>query len=331
MTIITGTIVTATTITAAERTGPGQMVSGMFPLPPKSAFFPGFLPYVLGACLGTALLLFLCGKGFAQGAITWMEVNMPPFMIQTGPDQHQGYGDTIAAILREHLPQYRHEIMVTNVTRHFDRFKKGENICIVGLFRTPEREQFMHFSIPSMMVLPPVLIVLKDRLHEFGDQGAVSLETVLSSPDTILVHSRDRSYGQSIDNLFKKYPRRHHSILFSGQELTANYFQMLAMRRVDALVALPEEAMYQAEKLGMGDRIATVALVENQQDSSSWLCSVGCTKNAWGKEVIDQINRVLLRERSSQRYRAAYERWLDANAMTRYRRIYDRVFLAIQP
>jgi hypothetical protein len=55
---------------------------------------------------------------------------------------------------------------------------------------------------------------------------------------------------------------------------------------------------------------------------------VGCSKNAWGRAVIDKINTILLEQRPTMHYRAAYERWLDANSLERYRAVYQEVFLA---
>jgi hypothetical protein len=54
-----------------------------------------------------------------------------------------------------------------------------------------------------------------------------------------------------------------------------------------------------------------------------------CTKNEWGKKAIDNINRILLEQRGTERYRAAYERWLDSSSIEGYRKLYKEVFLTI--
>lgn len=254
---------------------------------------------------------------------------MPPYFIQEGPDQGQGYGDVVTAIIHEHLPEYEHHRTVTNVTRHFPSFKRGDKVCSIGLYRNLEREEFMHFSIPSFLTLPPVLITSKEKLASFGGGEIVRLEELLKDTERIIGLSKDRSYGADIDAVLDAYRERDNLVVFTGQELTENFFKMLMLDRIDALIGLPDETMYLAEKLGIRDRIATLSIAENQGNPENWLCSVGCSKTPWGKEIIAKINAILLEQRPGQRYRAAYERWLDTGSVEKYRRVYDEVFLRI--
>jgi hypothetical protein len=71
----------------------------------------------------------------------------------------------------------------------------------------------------------------------------------------------------------------------------------------------------------------TLTIEENGHGYDAWLSSVGCSKNAWGRTVIDRINAILLEQRPTERYRAAYERWLDPNAIEKYRLVYKEIFL----
>lgn len=117
--------------------------------------------------------------------------------------------------------------------------------------------------------------------------------------------------------------------MFEGAELSLNLFKMLIAGRIDALPGLPEEAMYLAETLGFKDQIMTLNITENQNDHSASLTYVACSKTPWGQKTIDAINTVLLKERPTQEYRAAYERWLDPSSIDNYRVLYDDVFLPI--
>ncbi len=267
----------------------------------------------------------------AKEAITWMEVSMPPLFIQDGPAKGQGYGDIISAIIQEQLPDYYHYKMVTNVIRHFDRFKKGENVCAVGLYPTPERKAFMYFSTPRFLALPAGLIIKKEKLATFDHSKSISLDRILSNKNFIIGLSQDRSYGNNVDALLKKYRNRENLVLFSGQELSGNYFKMLLLDRVDGLIGLPTEAMYHAEKLGIRDRIVTLTIEENQNDYEGWFYAIGCPKNEWGLGIINKINKILRTQQFTERYHAAYERWLDANSVEQYRKIYQKAFLHTTP
>jgi hypothetical protein len=75
----------------------------------------------------------------------------------------------------------------------------------------------------------------------------------------------------------------------------------------------------------------TLTIEENQQGYEGWLSSVGCSKNEWGRRIIAEIDRILVTERATERYRRAYERWLDPNSIRVYRRVYRQVFLPSGP
>ena len=273
------------------------------------------------------ILLVLPARAAERETVTWMEAVFPPFFIQHGVSAGQGYGDVVSAILREQLTGYEHQTITTNITRHFYKFKQGENVCSVGLYRTPEREAFMHFSIPSFLTLPAVLIVRKDRYAAFGGRPSVRLDTVLSRQDLTIGLARDRSYGPATDAILRKHGGSLHLVTTNGQELSGNLFRMLMLDRLDGLIGLPEENLYQAEQLGIRDQLMTLIIEENQQGYAGWLSSVGCSKNEWGRRIIEKINAILRTERASERYRAAYERWLDPNSIRVYRRVYREVFL----
>jgi uncharacterized protein (TIGR02285 family) len=286
-----------------------------------------FRPFLLSTAALTLLILNVPVLAKAKEAVTWMEAAMPPFFIQNGGQQDQGYGDIITDIIQQGLVDYEHDTITTNITRHFYKFKQGEKVCSVGLYRTPEREEFMYFSMPSFLTLPPVLIIKKDELSRFGNRTSVQLAEILGDKKLMVGMSKDRSYGTTTDDILRKHKGSGNILESTGQELSLNLFKMLLKGRLDGIVGLPEEALYQAEQLGIRDQLMTLAIEENQNGYEGWMSSVGCSKNAWGKAIIDKINEILRKQRPTERYRTAYERWLDTNSIEHYRRVYKDVFL----
>lgn len=279
------------------------------------------------------VLLLLCIPSPlpAKDTVTWMEAVFPPFYIQSGANQEQGYGDIVTDILQEHLSDYEHEEVITNITRHFYKFKQGEKVCSAGLYKTAERDAFMYFSIPSFITLPPVLIIKKENIANFGHQTTVPLADVLANKGLMIGLAKDRSYGKTLDAILEQHKGQGNLVEFTGQELSFNLFQMLLRNRLDGIIVLPEEALYQAEQMGIRGQVLTLTLAENLQNYDGWMSSVGCSKNAWGKEMIEKINAILLEQRPTERYRAAYERWLDAGSIEQYRKAYSEVFLKTRP
>jgi uncharacterized protein (TIGR02285 family) len=241
----------------------------------------------------------------AKDSVTWMEAIAPPFFIHEGELKGQGYEDVITDILIENLPEYSHDEMTSNISRHYYNFKQGQKVCNVGLYKTAEREEFLYFSTPSFFTLPTVLVIKKDKFTNFGNSKTVRLDALLKEGKMTIGRATNRSYGKYVDTILDKYKEQGKIVAFEGEELSRNFFQMLMLGRLDALISLPEEAIYQTEKLKFKDEIMTLTIEENQVGYESWLSYVACSKTEWGKKIIDEINQVLLEQRPTKRYREA--------------------------
>ncbi len=263
----------------------------------------------------------------AKDSVTWMEAIAPPFFIHEGELKGQGYEDVITDILKENLPEYSHDEMTSNISRHYYNFKQGQKVCNVGLYKTSEREKFLYFSTASFFTLPTVLVIKKEKFADFGSSKSIRLDGLLQDGKVTIGRAKNRSYGKYVDTILDKYKDQGKIFAFEGEELSRNFFQMLRLDRLDALISLPEEAIYQTEKLGFKDEIMTLTIEENQVGYESWLSYVACSKTEWGKKIIDEINQVLLEQRPTKRYREAYERWLDESSLENYRKLYDQVFI----
>ncbi len=266
---------------------------------------------------------------WTKDSISWMEAVAPPFFIHEGEFKGQGYEDLITDILIENLPEYEHSHLKANISRHYQQWKQGEKACGLALYKTPERMEFAYFSIPSVITLPTVLIINKEKFNTFGSTKNVSLTKILQSNTLVVGRSNNRSFGVEFDNILNKYGNKHNIFVYEGPELSLNLFKMLLAGRIDALAGLPEEAMYLAETMGIKDQIMTLNVIENQVNHDASITYVACSKNEWGKKTIKNINAVLLKQRPTERYRAAYERWLDPSSIEGYRKLYQDVFLKI--
>lgn len=276
------------------------------------------------------LFLLLCDipVALAKDRITWMEVDFPPFLIHDGELKGLGYGDVGSAILMENLPQYEHEKVLANLSRQYKEYKEGSRVCTVGLFKNEERKKFMYYSIPIFFSLPNHLIVLKEKQKELGGMSSVKLEDVLKNNQLIIGHSSNRSYSSEIDDVLAQYGNASNTFQYESRgDFTTSFFRMLVKGRVDAIIAAPEEVLYQAEMLGLRDKLASIAIEENS--IQAWLSYVTCVKNDWGRQVIDRVNKVLLEQRPTERFRAAYERWIDEGRIDQYRKLYKEKFLSV--
>jgi len=258
-----------------------------------------------------------------------MESATPPFFIHEGVFKGQGYVETINNILIENLPEYDHTRTQANLSRHYQQSKQGEKACAPSMYKTSEREGFVYFSVPSTFSLPIVLIINKKNFLAFGGSKTVSLTNILQSNEFVIGRINNRSFGAEFDNTIENYGNDKNVFVYEGADLLGGLFKMLMAGRIDALPGAPEEAIYLAEIMGIRDQIMILNIEKNQGDHEAYFGYVACTKNEWGKTAIDNINQVLLERRGTERYRAAYERWLDPSSIEGYRKLYKEVFLTI--
>jgi len=276
------------------------------------------------------LASFLCLPAVAGAGdtIIWLEAVAPPFFIHDGPLRGQGYEDILTDILTSSLPQFEHRRIQANISRHYQQFKQGEKACSLAMYKTPEREDFAYFSKPSVFTLPVVLIIKKERFGDFGGKKTIKLTSILQEEKYIIGRSSNRSYGKEFDDLLNEHGNAENIFAYEGPELSRNLFEMLMADRIDALPALPEEAMYLAETFHLRDKIMTLQVAENIGNHEAMITYVACSKTPWGKQAISAINNALEKVRPTAQYRAAYERWLDESSIADYRKLYREVFLA---
>jgi len=288
-----------------------------------------YKPYYSALIFILSVTCLLPSVAWTKDSISWMESATPPFFIHEGGFKGQGYVEAINNILIENLPEYDHTKTLANLSRHYQQWKQGEKSCAPSMYKTKEREEFVYFSVPSTFSLPIVLIINKNNFMAFGGSKTVSLTSILQSNKFVIGRINNRSFGAEFDNTLDSYGNEKNTFVYEGADLLGGLFKMLMAGRIDALPGSPEEAIYLAETMGIRDQIMTLNIEENQGDPEAYLGYMTCSKNEWGKTAIDNINRVLLEQRGTERYRAAYERWLDPSSFEGYRKLYKEVFLPI--
>ncbi|QJP99378.1 TIGR02285 family protein [Herbaspirillum rubrisubalbicans] len=267
----------------------------------------------------TALMLAcLAPLALATEQIVWGKYNVPPYMIRSGEFAHQGIFDLTLDIIKKKLPQYQHVELEAPFPRINSEIVKGSHWCYNGMLKTPERENFGYLSLPISIFLPLRIIVRRDRLAQF--KSPLSLQALLQNRQLTTSVMRDRSYSPTVDMLLADYrPQENYS-----EQVEA--IGMLLAGRIDYMIELPLLAFEQARAMGQPDALVALPM---QEANEVVFNRVMCPKNEWGRQVVEQVNKVLLEERAKPFYRAIVEKWHDPESVAQIRNIYDKVFLKI--
>jgi uncharacterized protein (TIGR02285 family) len=256
----------------------------------------------------------------AQKQITWMMLDWPPLTIlrgETAPGSPAQLGAGVAdrklAELIARLPQYRHGFQLSSRPRVWEAMRDGQNVCDVLALKTPDREALAYFT--PFMLVPPLSLVVRADLKQRITQGAgtVSLTALMKKSEFAGAIEVSRSYGPELGPLLTDAVGTLNRV--SGPR-NGFMVQLLAVGRYDYTLEYPMVVEYMRQQQMLSQALEVVPLKEAQ----SWAVSyVACTRNAWGKAVIQDIDAAIREAAAGRPYREALLPWLPAAYWARNR------------
>jgi len=268
------------------------------------------------------LLMFFClpcaSLAGSREEVTWMHAEFPPLRITSGPYAGQGVSDMIHDLMRRELPGFKHSIVTANLSRTLNWMESGRNVLAVGIIPNPQRDRVMQYSVPCVLVPPVCLVVRAGEEESLGLGGHVSLREFIARKR--LGVAAGRSYGPELDSVLLSSSDLSRIVVNQGSNLFGTLLEMLLLGRVDGVLAYPFEATYATRTRGDEGSIATLPLRESMVPVRG---RIAAPRTAWGSDMIERVNRVLLRHRDTPQYRAALERWLSSGYLDDYRVMFD--------
>jgi uncharacterized protein (TIGR02285 family) len=251
--------------------------------------------------------------------ITWMTIDWPPYEYKENAE-YKGYGIDLIKILQKELPMYQHEFQQANTARIMHNLKQGKHVCSLGFFKSPKRDQFVHYSIPDAVWFPVQLFMRRDTFKALGSPSELSLHELIEGKRGILGISNDISYAKEIDNILNQFQGSKQIKVNYAGNITKNLFAMLLINRIDFVIDFPPEGKYAAELLNAREQVISVPIKEHMTLSASHTL---CPQNPCGKAVIANINKALLKQRLQPNWREGYENVIDAQLIPLYRKKYN--------
>ncbi|WP_417464574.1 TIGR02285 family protein [Kordiimonas sp.] len=241
--------------------------------------------------------------------IRWYYQNFPPIHIITGQDAGQGFADKALSYLHAQLPGYDHMKVLTSASRIHNEVRTRENACHLGLFKTPEREEYAIFSEPLIEVLPNRIIALNSQRAEFTpfltEAGEVDLPRLLDEGHFLYGVDSGRYYSSNINKLLAGKTRADGKVELVDPRLGA----LISRGRVSYSFAFAFEAAYRFRQLGEGDSYFTLPIAGEPEFLQNY---VGCNKSAFGEGVVESVNKIAADVRLA--HRRFYREWLDEGA-----------------
>lgn len=252
----------------------------------------------------------------AKDTIIWTYFSYPPlYIIEKG--KVSGIGIEIQNLLWKNMPEYTHERVEASVQRMFEDMKHGKKYCVIGALKNPEREAFLHYSLPCRIELPEGLMLRRSDLQKYGAGSEVSLEELLKTGHFTLGYLKGSRDSGILDTIIREYQEKKKVVTISGTDSFQQLLKMIDAGRIDGIIG----NSFTVKEAGFEDRIAVVPIKENRNNPI--IGYAVCPKNDWGKQVIDKINAILKKEIPTEKYLQIYTPWIDKQSMPRFRELYE--------
>ncbi len=254
----------------------------------------------------------------ARDTLIWVLRDLPPMTIFEGPQKGLGVIDQALPVLMASLPEYDHQFVHVNRARAMQMLRELPFVCDPALLFTPQRAQWLAFSITTFRIFSNGLAVRRqDRpdLLPFIHDGQIDLGALLVSPLHNVGVVAERSYGEPIDSLLKQAPLGA-LMAHYGNSAIGNLLQMQRHGRLKALIGYQTEIRFQAQQQGIDPDELEFYPIQGMPRYQS--VNVGCSNTAQGRQAVERINRALL-ELRPHTLLELYAQWLEPSRREQYR------------
>ena len=204
--------------------------------------------------------------------------------------------------------------------------KKEEKVCTIGIIKTPQREEFLHYSIPALIRPGLSIVINKDRMSVFGNPKKISLAKLIRNEDLKVGIVPKRSYTEAVDSILQRHKGQKNILVREGFDLASGLLKMLSRGHIDYIIEYPSQVLYISRQIDRSDQFYTIAL---EEAPSYTVSHVVCPKNRWGKRVIERMDTILKQGRPTPQYRSCIERWVEERRRKEFREVYNR-FLELE-
>ena len=263
--------------------------------------------------------------------LTWGITAFPLLLLKKDEQPKSSLNfDPLEEIIQR-LPNYSHHLQQMNISRALLELEKRDDVCIVGLQRSAERDKLGYFTA-LYISLPPQLVVRSSDEAKFKDgQKKVALEQLLQRTDLRGAVLAGRYYGAELTPIIQAAVSqgRLQSIQTSGSG--SNVLDMLKHRRIDYTLEYSEAIQLIQTIPEMHPIIQTLSLLPLEETTTPIISGIYCSRTENGKELIMQIDSIAREPDVREHYRAASQALTPPTARQNYSQWFDEFYNRREP
>lgn len=261
----------------------------------------------------------------AKEKIVWPYVCFKPVYICEDNQLVAGSGFHILNLMWKKIPEYEHALVQMPIKRILESAKQGEQQLFYGLYKTPEREKYLEFSLPCRISIPTYLVVRKKDLQTFSGSQKVSLKQILEDQQFTFLYLKSVSFGKGIDEILEMHKDKPNVLTeYDTTHLIGKSLKLLLNNRVDAMLSV-DGTRYDANEMGVADEIAYISLAEqNRYD----IGHIAAPKNAWGRAMIAKVDEILREVVPTDAFFQYFSPLVDKDMQPELKRQFNKLIIA---
>jgi uncharacterized protein (TIGR02285 family) len=216
----------------------------------------------------------------------WYETDIFPYIISTGPKKGQGVADLAVDLIDKNLTGHSQNKIIMPSSRIQEELRGGAEALWPTAIRTPERDQFLYFSSPYVVINP-----LKFVSWMKSDIPAeIDSQFLYRNQNFRLAVVQGRSYGVLINQMLKDIPEQNLTFLESLKDDFTRVYNLLALERLTGFFAYEDEVNALCEEL---DISVDNFKFSNVKGLNYIVASIAAPRTRWGSEIIERINGII--------------------------------------
>jgi len=263
---------------------------------------------------------------YGKEKLFWRITDLKPTYILDGKQKGFGSADHILNYLKQRLPNYKHDVGILALEDFLIASQRDINMCYANFKKNTQREKTFYFSIPSAFQLEYKVAMRPSPLLTATKPSTVSLKALLEDETLILGLHNQRSYTKTLDSLISPYLNSKQVYIHHGKHPINQLLKMLMNKRIDYTLVKPSQLAWYLQTTPLNEQINITGLAMLEAEKTT-MVHVACTKNEWGKKVINKINNILLRARKTSNYKQGLVRWVPASDRKAFQYFYHNVFI----
>ncbi|WP_404402763.1 hypothetical protein LG288_05315 [Idiomarina seosinensis] len=244
--------------------------------------------------------------------ITWGVNPSPPFHINTGSYQNQGFCDVLVSRLRDKLPNIKQNIRYLPAKRITYLMKKKDNLCFPCMIKKSAYNPGFLFTDTTHLYPAHGILTHREAaeriVRRYGNP--VTFAKLAQDPEFRFAQSIDRRYGKLQALINRHLVDQNHYITVAGENAHVNLMNLLLKNRVDYTIDYEAIKRFYEKTHPLANNEQLVFLPIQERVGDSVEGAVGCTSNAWGQQATAQINKVISELTTDDSFQAALDFWL---------------------